>query len=148
MTIASRANNTLPFLFVSDGYTAGEVTQDITRECADVIVSDPIPFNSTGNVRRGSVVQYYRGESAAILLQGYENAKGMPGNPNLAPNPPFPPTVNMSMWVLLNSTVGESIPLLNPAPGFPSWAITVCVLFPIISLLGCCWFFRGIMRKR
>ena len=68
MVIASSANSTaLPFFFISDMYSVGEVKTSITTNCTDVVVSDPIPFN----IQLGSVVQYYRGETAEIVLSGY-----------------------------------------------------------------------------
>jgi hypothetical protein len=137
MTITSRANGTLPFSFVSDAFTAGEVNGTIITNCIDAIVSDPIPFNSTGNIQPRSVVQYYRGGTAAILLQGYDNSKESPSSSNPVPNPPFPPSINITSWECLNSTIGESLPLMNGGSGFPHWAIALCAILPILLILCC-----------
>lgn len=142
MAITLAANSTTSFFFVSDMYSAGEVRAAINTTCIDVTVSDPISFNSTGNLQPGSVVQYYRGDTAAILLQGYEDAKEVPGSPNLVPNPPFPPNVNMAKWECLNSTIGESIPLMNGASGFPRWGIALIFIVPVLVLCFL-WCARG-----
>jgi hypothetical protein len=140
MTIAPRAGNSDPFFFVSDMYSVGEVKASINASCIDMIVSDPIPFNSTGNINPGSVVQYYRGDSAAIVLRGYEDAKEMPGNLSMVPNPPFPPNINMSGWACLNSTVGGSIPLMHGGSGLPPYKIALCVVLPSSFVLGICYY--------
>lgn len=137
IAITSGANDTLPFFFVSDTYSAGEVKGAITASCTDVTVSDPIPFNSTGNIQTRSVVQFYRGGSAAALLQGYDNTVGSSGSPNVVPNPPFPPGANISMWTCLNGTIGASIPLMNGASHFPVWGIILCVILPLLSIFFC-----------
>ena len=117
LTITPNANHSAQFHFISDHQSATEVQSAIQRNCSDVTVGVPIPFNSTNDLRPDTVVQFYRGDSAAILLQGYDNTREIPGRPDLVPNPQFPPSVNMSTWTCLNRTVGESIPLMNAAPG-------------------------------
>ena len=102
-----------PFFFVSDNWTATNVMSAIADSCGDFTISDPIEFNSTGNIGAGNVVQFYREDSAAIVLQGYENALELPDRPDLVSNPPFPPTVNMAAWSCLNSTIEKDIPLLG-----------------------------------
>ena len=61
-----------PFYFVSDEYSGNQTVAQISM-CAYVFtmkytIDGSIPFNSTGNIQLGSVVQYYRGDSAAITL--------------------------------------------------------------------------------
>ena len=113
--LTTNSTPTTPFFFVSDNYTAFQVQQAVHQQCSDIIVDHPIPFNSTGNIQLGGVVQYYRGDTAAIIPQGYEDAKKLPDSPNLMPNPPFPLGTHAIAWMCLNSTIGESIPLMyNP----------------------------------
>jgi len=117
LSISLNANHSVQFHLISDRQSATEVQRAIQLNCTDVTVKDPIPFNSTYDLRPDTVVQFYRGDSAAIILQGYDNTREIPGSPGLIPNPPFPSSVNMSTWTCLNYTVGESIPLLNAASG-------------------------------
>lgn len=107
-------NSELPFFFVSDNWTVFQIEVLLARTCWGSTISDPIAFNSTGTIEQGSVVQYYRGASAAVVLPGYEAAKELPNNPHLAQNPPFPSNVNSTIWECLNTTIGESIiPLIH-----------------------------------
>lgn len=130
LKILPKVNGTSPFFFVSDSFSAGEVKRTILQNCSDVTIDGPIPFNSTGDLQFNSVVQLYRGDSAAILLHDYNNTVEVPGNQSLVPNPPFPASINMSTWACLNYTIGESIPLMNAAivPS-PSIATLWCFLF-------------------
>ena len=89
----------VPFYFVSDNHTAGQVRIALDENCPEVTTSDPIRFNSTGNIRLEEVVQFYRGDTAAMLF------------PDTMPS--IPPGGNRVLWSCLNETIGESIPLMN-----------------------------------
>ena len=125
-----------PFYFVSDHYTALEMKYTLNQACwpfgLDMV--DPIPFNSTGNIRPGSVVQYYRGDSAAIVLEGYDNAMELPGRPDFVHDPSFPPNVNLDAMGCFNATIQDSIPLMHGWV-FPGWGIALSVLLPLFALL-------------
>ena len=131
VTISPKANHNAQFLLISDKYSAAEVRTAIMANCSSVKVGDPIPFNSTGDLRSDTVVQFYRGDSAAILLQGYKNTGELPGRSDLAPNPPFPPSINMTTWACLNHTIGGAIPLMNDASSLspPPAFLGVFILF-------------------
>lgn len=141
--ISSHSHAPTPlFSFVSDNYTAGQIHNAIMTGCAayddfDLAIADPISLNSTGNIQPGNVLQFYRGDSAAVLLQGYDNAMELPGSPNLVPNPPLPPDTIPIAWECLNRTIGASIPLMHArgAMDIPEWGVAICVLAPI------CWIF-------
>ena len=111
-----------PFFFVSDNYTTSQVKSVIKWNCTAFSASDPISFNSTGNIQPGSVLQLYRGDTAAMILQGYDNANEQRDNPNLAPNPPFPSNVSVDAWLCMNATIGRSIPLMH-GPRFRPWKL-------------------------
>ena len=131
MTITQNVNNNVQFHFISDQYSATEVQRAIRGNCSDVTVKDIIPFRSTNNLRPDTTVQFYRGDSAAILLQGYDSTRELPGSPALVPNPPFPSSVNMKTWACLNQTIGESIPLMNAASGLPESTVLLGAFFLI-----------------
>lgn len=125
--ISPKASGAAPFYFVSDGYSAAGVRDAIRGNCSDVTVGAPVPFHSTGNPRPDTIVQFYRGDSAAITLERYNNTGG-PGGSGLVPNPPFPSNVNASTWACLNYTIGESIPLMNAASSFSTSTVLLGVL--------------------
>ena len=82
----------------------------------------------------GSVVQYYRGESAAMLLEGYDNTKELPNEPHLVQNPPFSSNVSLDAWKCFDETIGDSIPLMQ-GEELPKWVIKVCVAAACVALL-------------
>lgn len=127
MAIIPNVNNMVQFRFVSDRHSATEVQTAIRTNCSDVTVKDPIPFNSTNGLRLDTVVQFYRGDSAAMLLQGYDSTGELPGSPGLVPNPPFPSSVNTNTWACLNYTIGESIPLMNAASPLSGSTAFLCI---------------------
>ena len=106
---------TTPFFFVSDNYTALHMKKTIRNSCWHISldISDSIPFNSTGNIQWENAVQFYRGDSAAIFVPGYDNTKELPNDPKLVPNPPFPQDIRLDALTCSNSTIGESIPLMD-----------------------------------
>ena len=125
-------NSTLPLFFVSDSFTVGQVKKVLDKHntCDHVFkTGKPIRFNSTGNIRFKSVVQFYRGDSAAIVVTGYEE----PGNPS------FPLSTHMPTWECLNTTIGESIPLADPDLKFSDtwYGQFVIVLGSICGFVAC-----------
>lgn len=142
----------LPFFFISDDYSGSQISIQLRTGCPYLIISDPIPFNSTGNIQQGSVVQSYRGYTAAMALQGYNNAQELPGNPNLVPNPPFPSNASWDNWECMNETIGAAIPLME---GYhvPWWtglvaAFSILVTCVFAGVFGTCWWKRRQKKKR
>ena len=111
---------TRPFYLIADQYSGNQTIYWI-RYCGlahrfNITIDRPIQFNSTGNIQPGSVVQYYRGDSVAVTLQGYDNTKGLSDNKTLVPNPPFPGDAWRPMWYCINTTTKNSIPLMKGGP--------------------------------
>ena len=103
-----------PLFFVSDSLTVDKMKDAINAACGNsvhMVLSDPISFNSTGNIQKRNLVQFYRGDSAAMFLQGYNNADEKPGGP--VPNPPLPSDATVYAWNCFNETIGKSIPLFE-----------------------------------
>ena len=114
MKITPSVNGTISFFLVSDNFTIYETRDTINTTCGSTInasFSDPILVNSTGNIQPGNLVQFYRGDSAAMFLQGYNNTGERPGA--AVPNPPFPSGANLNAWKCFNETIGTSIPLFE-----------------------------------
>ena len=121
------------FYFVSDNYTALALNETIHDACGsyNFNISSPIPFNSTGNIHFGSVVQYYRGDSAAMVLEGYDNTKKLPHKHNLKRNPPLPPDV-LDTWTCFHKAIGDSIPLMHGKVYSPG----MIAMFVLVSIFG------------
>ena len=129
---------------VADLYSGNE-TQKAINHCGglNITISGPILFNSTGNIEPGSVVQYYRGDSAAITLQGYDNTKGLSDNKTLVPNPPFPDNTWKEAWDCINKTTGETIPLMEGGPPLSPGGIVgivVSLVFVFVVLPSICFY--------
>lgn len=139
--------NPPPFYFVADSFTAGQINITVYAQCPNLTISDPIPFNSTGDIEPGSVVQLYRGATAAVLLQGYDDANEQLNNPNLVPNPPFSSDASMAVWSCLNTTIGASIPLREGAR-LKAWYIVVPVVLGISLLLFLWWLLCKAKKKK
>ncbi|KAF9648310.1 hypothetical protein BDM02DRAFT_2323748 [Thelephora ganbajun] len=119
ITMAPNASDSTSFFFISNSYSATEVQRAVQENCSDATVSDLVPFDSTDDLQLGTLVQFYHGDCAAILLRGYDSAKETPGSPNFLPNPPF----QSSALECLYYTIGESMTLMKTVPGLtPSTA--------------------------
>lgn len=81
------------FVFLSDS----EMVNTIANCCWGFtsVISDPTPFNSTGNIQLGSVVQHRRGGAAQMVL--HENATKLSGIPPWEQDPPFPLGVDLEV---------------------------------------------------
>ena len=146
------SNATVPpskFIFVAENQTVFQINNTVSENCTTHwTTSTPIAFNSTGNLLPESVIQYYRGESAVVLLQGYDNTKVQPNSPNLVPNPPMSSNVSAEAWECLNVTIGESIPLMQTSSGLPKGTkiglgVGLGLGLPALILFICWWSKHG-----
>ena len=149
------SNATVPpskFIFVADNKTVFQINNTVSENCTTHwTTSTPIAFNSTGNLLPESVLQYYRGESAVVLLQGYDNTKEQPNSPNLVPNPPMSSNVSAEAWECLNVTIGESIPIMQRSSGLSRGTVVdlassfASAAFFLLALL--CYLLYGTIRE-
>ena len=138
-----------PFFFVSDNYTVVQMNATINNVCAGYnvfTISTPITLNSTGNIKPESVVQFYRGDSAALLLQGYDNTEELSGHPHMIPNPPFPPEVGLDLISCIDRTVAKSIPLMDG--GGLSALEKGAIAGGVISFVLALWAIRRYRKKK
>lgn len=133
-------NSTAQFLLVSDNYTVDQTKTVLSKNCTGLNASDPTPFNSTGNILSENIFQFYRGDSAAVIIPGYDNTKELSDSPNLVPNPPLPSNFSSSDWVCLNETIGASIPLMHGGSSHlaRNIAVPIAVVFAVVALVWCC----------
>lgn len=128
---------TPPFFFVSDRYTADQVGKAVYERCLLLDVGSPVPFNSSGSIQLGNVLQYYRGDSAAVVFPGYGNTQGVP---YLTGSMPIPDS-RVDAWPCINSTIGQTIPLVDTGLPMPRWA------FAVISLSAIYWTWRNLKGR-
>ena len=137
--IPGNATPTAPFFFVSDNYTALQIRHEVNQNCLLGAAFDlPIAFNSTGNIRLGNVLQYYRGDSAAVVFQDFDLVKELNSGKNLS----FPNSFTARSWKCMNSTIGSSIPLMHGAAN----PLRFLALLLLLLLLPLIW--RSCHKKR
>jgi hypothetical protein len=124
-----------PYFFVSDSYTVSQMDLTIHANCSvyRLNISEPIPFNSTGDIQLGSVFQYYCVDSAAMMIQGYDNTKEVPSD------------TLMTAWGCFNDTIGISIPLMD-TDNSKVVTIAVAVTIVIIELIFVWWVYKRIEK--
>lgn len=108
--------------------------EDSVRAILDVLVSSscgvlnltvvPYDLTNTSQPPPESVIQYYRASSFALALDGYNNTAELPSNmppdnntapPNIADTPLPANHTDTSFLSCINTTIGESLPILNSA---------------------------------
>lgn len=117
MTIPLTVDNGASFFSISDKYDLTEVQGLTQGKRSGLTVSDRIQFNPTDNLQLSAAVQSLCGGDVAALVGNCNNARELPGGQNFVSDPPSTSSINMGVWECLNYTVGESMPLVNAAPG-------------------------------
>lgn len=92
-------------------------------------------------------VGYYRGSSAALLLAGYNNtAQNIDSSLQDLEDTPFPSVANTAFFQCINSTIGESLPLVigmgavaNAASPATSIHPPICSTVALVMIIF--WFF-------
>lgn len=112
-TFTSKTSNNT-FWVVADNATVIALIATVHDSCTLGNGSSTNPSVFAGStVRPDQVVQYYRASSVALALEGYNDTAKL-NNPN-ASAIPLPGWVDNSFLKCLNSTIGESVPLVNGA---------------------------------
>ncbi|EED84581.1 predicted protein [Postia placenta Mad-698-R] len=112
-TFTSKTSNNT-FWVVADNATVIALIATVHDSCTLGNGSSTNPSVFAGStVRPDQVVQYYRASSVALALDGYNDTAKL-NNPN-ASAIPLPGWVDNSFLKCLNSTIGESVPLVNGA---------------------------------
>lgn len=116
-TFMSNADNTT-FYVIADSATTISLVESIQYNCSSLISNTtsaiPIPYNSSdhSSPQPERVVQYYRASSTALLLQGYNNTADLTDVQNQT-NTPLPSSINMTMLLCLNETIGAAVPIVD-----------------------------------
>lgn len=124
-------NTSITYRLLGDNNSVTAVFDALVANCSVVNSSSAIaaysPSPDTWPLPE-QVIQYYRGSTFALSLDGYNNTAALPANMpadnNTAPLPlsqdsPLPAGLNDTFLVCVNTTVGASVPLMdvgNPGP--------------------------------
>lgn len=106
------------FQFLSDNDTVSSILQDVVQACLiGNLVEDyeslAIPYNASSPTapKPEQAVQYYRGSTAVLTLDGYNNTSIFRANGTADVS--FPKDFDEDLLNCLNSTVGDSILLVE-----------------------------------
>ena len=110
------------FYFVADNQTATTMVPIIQANCNSSLISSisnpPVPYKSsdpqTPGPRPEKAVQYYRGSTAVLMLEGYNDTAQLSDDTTL-PDTPLPTNIDATLLSCLNQTLGSSIPLVDAA---------------------------------
>ncbi|KAF8156074.1 hypothetical protein B0H34DRAFT_799139 [Crassisporium funariophilum] len=129
------------FRITSDNETVFTVFQSIhwdTTCSSRLSFSDRLVFNDTASQlpQPAQAIQYYRASSVVLTLDDYNNSAAMIGYPHVL-HAPIPATADMILLDCLNRTTGESLILVNAAPGrfaSPEFSLVMSLMIAIYLL--------------
>jgi len=133
------------FQFLSDHTTTHSIIHDVIKYCpiGDSYINyenTAIPYISSfpTSPKPEQAVQYYRGSTAVLTLDGYNNTIRVNGTDDI----PLPKDVDEGLLNCLNSTIGEAIILVD---GISSSGRRYFPDSSSIALAYLLWIFVGIL---
>ncbi|KAF5358619.1 hypothetical protein D9758_007678 [Tetrapyrgos nigripes] len=153
-TFTSNSQNTT-FHVVADNTSLTELLTDIYSHCGSSInnassTASPILlqlFNDSDSSlstdsdapSAQSVIQYYRASSVALTLDGYNNTAAWANATDGTSDTPIPMNIDVTLKDCLNQTIGEAVPLVDPAylassmnAGVATWDAVDIRVIPLI----------------
>ncbi|CDO71014.1 hypothetical protein BN946_scf184844.g18 [Trametes cinnabarina] len=128
----SNSTNTT-FHVVSDNSTVTALIASVDANCtvASNSSTSPLAFNGTASdPKPEQAIQYYRGSSVVLTLDGYNDTSALVDN-STAPAPPIPSNIDTSLLNCLNQTIGAAVPLFDDSQESSAQS-----LLPNISIVG------------
>ncbi|KAJ3569789.1 hypothetical protein NP233_g4815 [Leucocoprinus birnbaumii] len=117
-TFPSNTNGNTTFRIMADNSTVTSLTADILSSCGSSISNSTshtsTPYNETGPPIPAQAIQYYRASSIVLSLDSYNNTAVYSNDTN-APPSPLPNNIDTTLLRCLNSTIGNSAPLVDGA---------------------------------
>ncbi len=119
-TAAFPSNSNSTFRLLSDNTTVSSLLTSLVTNCSSFISSPSSivtsVYNDSGPPIPGQAVQYYRASSVVLSLDSYNNSAVYTDDPN-GPDSPLPNNTDTNLLNCLNSTIGQSVPLVDGASG-------------------------------
>ncbi|KAG6825970.1 hypothetical protein H0H92_001675 [Tricholoma furcatifolium] len=140
--------------FYADNSTVSAVLPSITANCssylnttqstsaASAIALIPTNASASSTPDPGSVVQYFRSSSAALLLTSYNNTAAYTNETDT----PLPGGIDTGLLTCLNATIGAAIPIADAPPRFTPLELSFISIGAIfgaaifLALLIFCWY--------
>ncbi|KAG6827230.1 hypothetical protein H0H92_012712 [Tricholoma furcatifolium] len=148
--------------FYADNSTVSAVLPSITANCssylnttqstsaASAIALIPTNASASSTPDPGSVVQYFRSSSAALLLTSYNNTAAYTNGTDT----PLPDGIDTQLLSCLNATIASAIPITDAPPRFTPLEISLIssgatfgaiILFAL--LIFCCYCTEGVCMR-
>lgn len=146
-TVFTSPTSNSTFHVLSDNSTVTSLIGSITSNCtlgANSANTNTTPTaydsnsNDTSQPRPEQVVQYYRGSSVALTLDGYNDTSALNEN-QTAPDVPIPSWVDATTLDCLNQTIGQAVPLIDSGAlsrGVPAIGSMVMLWVVVAYTLG------------
>ncbi|KAG8687493.1 hypothetical protein FRC09_013455 [Ceratobasidium sp. 395] len=142
-------NATASYYIVGDADSVSAVMQELVTKCSvDNAPGKPVDdFNST--IHFEQAVQYYRASSFMLTLTSYNNTASLPSNAppdnntaalDSTADVALPPGTDLNFLACLNTTIGDSIPILNSA------APRTLHTFGGLNVVGIVWIFVWLLK--
>ena len=108
------SNTTLRIL--ADNATVLSLLGSVANNCSlgntSAISPLPLNFSDVSAPMPEQAIQYYRGSSVVLTVEGYNDTAAL-SNYTSGPNTPLPGWMNESFVSCVNATIGEAVPLVN-----------------------------------
>ena len=125
-------NTPSTFRFLSDNTTVALMDLEVKAACGSLLDSNattpPLVFwESDTTPAPEQAIQYYRASSAVLTLDGYNNTAtyAVEGTADS----PLPDNTNQGLLSWLNSTIGNTLPLIDAASGMGAASDSQLVTF-------------------
>ncbi|GLB42473.1 hypothetical protein LshimejAT787_1104880 [Lyophyllum shimeji] len=133
-TFFSNAGNTT-YRLISDNTTVAALIPDLSAACSSNLNSSsstaPSPYNDSFSAlpQPEQTVQYYRGSTVALTLDGYNNTAALSSD-DKTPDVPLPSNIDRNLLSCLNQTIGAAVPLVDGVPSLSA---------PNFGIIGMLW---------
>ncbi|KAG6849346.1 hypothetical protein H0H93_009266 [Arthromyces matolae] len=120
-TFQSKALSNVSFSLYADTSSLSQIIPQVNSNCSSLVVpANYTPVAVLSNVTStlpspGSVIQYYRSSSAALLLESYNNTAAWTNT--TTEDTPLPTDIDPQLLECLNSTIAAALPILDTPPG-------------------------------
>ncbi|KDQ51589.1 hypothetical protein JAAARDRAFT_199044 [Jaapia argillacea MUCL 33604] len=149
--LSSSPNTTEIYRIIGDQLSLTSVLTSLTTEC-HIQNTSITPFNASDGTHPWplpeQMIQWYRASSFGLSLDSYNKSASLPSNmppsndslpPPLTSDTPLPSGLNQTYPTCLNTTIGASIPLIDPPPSISTivvWVFTGAIALIYLVIFG------------
>ncbi|KDQ56137.1 hypothetical protein JAAARDRAFT_195341 [Jaapia argillacea MUCL 33604] len=151
----SGINATEVYRIIGDHFSVSVALNALVTSCAveNTTIFDLDPLARSFPLPQ-QVIQWYRASTFGLSLDSYSNTATLPSNmpisndtapPPLDADSPLPSGLNISLLTCLNTTIGASIPLVDPLPLTTMWDSLPSIIEGLITIAMILWILGAAM---